>query len=121
MTAPILVAVGLAGGAGALARFLIDGGVSSRLGREFPFGTLAVNLSGSFALGVLAGATLHGDASRIAATGFLGGYTTFSTWVFESQRLGEDGQLGLGGVNFIVSLVLGVLLAWAGRHAGSAL
>jgi fluoride exporter len=121
VTAPVLLALGVAGGLGALARFLTDGGIGSRLGREFPFGTLVVNLSGAFALGVLVGAAVHGDAYRLAATGFLGAYTTFSTWMFESQRLAEDGELGLAGVNVIVSLVLGVFVIWAGRHLGSAL
>lgn len=121
MTLPVLIGIGLAGGAGALARFLLDGAVSARAGNEFPFGTLAVNLTGAFALGVLVGSAIDADGYRLAGTGFIGAYTTFSTWAFESQRLGEDGQLRLGGVNFLVSLVLGVLAAWVGRHAGGAL
>jgi fluoride exporter len=121
VTAPVLLALGVAGGLGALARFLADGDVAGRLGREFPFGTLVVNLSGSFALGVVVGAAVHGDAYRLAATGFLGAYTTFSTWMFESQRLAEDGELSLAGVNVVVSLLLGVVVIWAGRHLGSAL
>ena len=121
MTPAVLIGLGLAGGAGALVRFVLDGAVARRLGRDFPFGTLAVNLSGTFALGVLVGAAVHGDAYRLAGTGFLGAYTTFSTWAFESHRLGEDGQLGLAGVNFLVSLALGVLVVWAGRHVGSVL
>lgn len=121
MTAPMLLGLGLAGGVGALARFLVDGRVAARLGRDFPFGTLAVNLSGAFALGVLAGVALHGDAYRLAATGFLGAYTTFSTWMFESQRLGEDGQMRVGAVNLLVSIGAGVLVVWAGRHVGAAL
>ena len=51
----------------------------------------------------------------IGATGLLGGYTTFSTWMFESQRLGEDGELRLGVVNLAGSLVLGVIAVWVGR------
>ena len=112
---------GLIGGTGAIARFLLDGAVSARAGRRFPFGTLAVNLSGSFGLGVLVGATLSGDAYDVAGTGFIGAFTTFSTWALESHRLEEDGQSGLGALNFGVSLVLGVLLAWAGRELGGAL
>ena len=80
-----------------------------------------MNLTGAFALGVLVGAALDQDAYRIAGTGFLGAYTTFSTWAFESHRLGEDGQLRLGIANFAVSLVLGVAVAWAGRQLGGAL
>jgi fluoride exporter len=118
---PVLLAVGVAGGLGAVARFLLDGAVGRRLGRDLPFGTLAVNVSGAFALGVLAGAVLTGDAYRIAATGFVGAYTTFSTWMFESHRLGEDGRLRAGALNLVVSLAAGLLAVWAGRRLGSAL
>ncbi|HYI18057.1 MAG TPA: fluoride efflux transporter CrcB [Solirubrobacteraceae bacterium] len=121
MSAVVVVAVGLIGGAGAMARLLIDGAVAARLGRRFPFGTLAVNLSGAFLLGVLVGAAPGGDAYDIAGTGLLGAYTTFSTWSLESHRLGEDGQLRLGALNFAVSLVLGVAVAWIGRELGAAL
>ena len=121
MTGPILAAVGLAGAVGAVLRFAVDGAVADRIGRDFPFGTLAVNLSGAFVLGLLVGLGVHGDAYRVEGTGFLGGYTTFSTWAFESHRLGEDGRRGLAGVNFGVSLILGVLLTWGGRHLGSAM
>ena len=121
MSALVVIAVGLVGGMGALARFALDGAVGALLGREFPYGTLAVNLSGSFVLGVLLGAALSGDSYRVAATGFVGAFTTFSTWSFESHRLGEDGELRLGVANFAVSLALGVLAAWAGRRLGTAL
>ena len=121
MSAALLVGVGLLGGIGTIARFLLDGTVSSRLGREFPYGTLAVNLLGSFLFGVLIGAALTGDAARLAGTGLLGGFTTFSTWAFESHRLGEDGRLRSGVGNIVVSLVLGVLAAVAGRYLGGAL
>jgi fluoride exporter len=117
----VLLTIGLAGGAGAIARFLLDGAVAGRLGREFPYGTLAVNLCGAFALGVIVGVALDQDAYRIAGTGLLGAFTTFSTWAFESHRLGEDGQLRLGVVNLAVSLVLGLAVAWAGRELGGAL
>ena len=121
MSAPVLLAVGLVGGLGAIARFTLDGAVAARLGRQLPFGTLAVNISGAFALGVLAGATLSPDAYRIAGTGFLGAYTTFSTWMFESHRLGEDGRLRAGALNHAVSLALGLPAAWLGRHLGEAI
>jgi CrcB protein len=121
MSLTVLLGIGLVGGVGAIARFLLDGGVASRLGREFPYGTLAVNLAGAFALGVLVGARLDHDAYRVAGTGLLGAFTTFSTWALESHRLGEDGQLGVGVVNFAVSLILGLAVAWAGRELGGAL
>jgi CrcB protein len=110
----LVVGIGTFGAVGAIARFLLDGAVSERLGSVFPWGTLAVNLSGAFALGVVAG-TLSGDAQRLVGTGLLGGYTTFSTWMFESHRLGEDGELGLGVLNLLGSLALGILAVWLGR------
>lgn len=121
MSVLVVLGVGLVGGLGAIARFLLDGTVAGRLGRAFPYGTLVVNLLGSFILGVFVGAALSVDAYRVAGTGLIGAFTTFSTWALESHRLGEDGQLRLGVLNFAVSLVLGVGAAWAGRHLGMAL
>jgi CrcB protein len=118
MSAGLVVGIGVIGGLGALARFAVDGIVAQRAGRAFPYGTLVVNLLGAFGLGVLVGAAAGADADRLLGTGLIGAFTTFSTWVFESQRLGEDGRLRLGLLNFAVSLVLGVLAAWAGRHVG---
>lgn len=117
----ILAALAVVGGLGAMARFLLDGAVSSRLGRAFPFGTLAVNLTGAFALGALYGAAVGGDALRLAGVGFLGAYTTFSTWALEAHRLGEDGRTRLGPANLLVSLALGLGCAWLGRELGAAL
>jgi fluoride exporter len=116
-----VIGVGLLGGVGAVGRFALDGGVSGRLGREFPYGTLAVNVLGSFVLGVLVGAALSQSAYRLLGTGLIGAFTTFSTWAFESHRLGEDRRLRAGLLNFAVSLILGVLAAWAGRRLGAAL
>ena len=121
MTATALLLAGVLGGAGAIARFLLDGAVSARAGREFPYGTLAVNLSGAFALGLLVGAALGDGVQRAIGVGFLGAFTTFSTWAFESHRLAEDGRLRLAAANFAVSLALGVPLAWLGRSIGEAL
>ena len=113
------IGVGLAGGLGAVARFALDGVISRRAGREFPYGTLLVNVIGAFALGVVVGAAIGANAYRLLATGLIGGFTTFSTWLFESHRLGEEGELALGGLNFAVSLVLGVVAAWLGRKLGA--
>jgi CrcB protein len=121
MTVMVVVGIGVAGGVGALARFLLDSTVSGRLSGDFPYGTLAVNLTGAFALGVVVGAVVDKDAYRVVGTGLIGAFTTFSTWALESHRLGEDGELRLGVLNFIVSLILGTLAAWAGRHLGAAL
>ena len=116
-----LAAIAVLGGLGAIARFLLDGTVASRLGRAFPFGTLAVNLTGAFALGAVYGAAVGGDALRLAGVGFLGAYTTFSTWALEAHRLGEDGRTRLGLANLLVSLALGLACAWLGRELGAAL
>ncbi len=121
MSALVLVGVGVLGGFGAVARFLFDGAVARRLGRDFPYGTLAVNLLGSLILGLLVGAALSGDAYRMIGSGLIGAFTTFSTWALESHRLAEDGRAGLGAVNFALSLVLGVAVAWAGRRIGASL
>jgi CrcB protein len=110
-----------AGGAGAVARFLVDGAVSGRAGRVLPFGTLAVNLSGALALGVLAGAGVGGDALRLAGTGFVGAYTTFSTWMLESHRLAEDGEGRAAALNVASSLALGLAAVLLGRWIGRGL
>ena len=108
--------VALLGGVGALLRFGLDGFVAERAsGSEFPWGTFAVNISGSFALGVVAGASLHGDALRLAGTATLGSYTTFSTWMLEAHRLGEDGSLALAVLNIVLSLMVGVGAVVLGR------
>jgi fluoride exporter len=121
MSALVVAGIGLIGGLGAIARFLLDGAVSRTAARRFPLGTLAVNLSGSLALGVLAGARLSGDPDRLAATGFIGAFTTFSTWVLETHRLGEEDRLRLGWLNLLGSLVVGLAAAWIGRVVGEAL
>jgi CrcB protein len=121
MTVAVLAGIGLLGGLGAVARFAVDGAVAQRLATGSPLGTLVVNVGGAFALGILVGAAVHGDAYRLAGTGLLGAYTTFSTWMFESQRLAEDGELGFALLNLMVSLVLGLVAAWAGRRLGAVL
>ena len=118
MSLAVAVGVGFVGGIGAIARFGLDGAVGARLRQGFPYGTLVVNVLGAFVLGVLVGAAVGGDAYRLAGTGLLGAFTTFSTWALESHRLGEDGELRVGALNFAVSLVLGIVAAWAGRKVG---
>ena len=89
--------------------------VSEQLGSGFPWGTFAVNVSGAFVLGLVAGSTLHGDALVLVATGALGSYTTFSTWMFESHRLGEDGQPWLLFANVALSVAVGLGAVALGR------
>ncbi len=116
-----MIGIGLVGGLGAVGRFWLDGAVSRRAGRRFPWGTLAVNLTGALALGVLAGAAISEDAYRLAGIGLLGAYTTFSTWMFESHRLAEDGRAWQGAANLLVSLLAGLAAAWLGQELGGLL
>jgi CrcB protein len=109
----VWIGVALLGGAGACARFLLDGAIAARGG--FPLGTLAVNVSGSFLLGLLAGADVTGDAYLLAGTATLGAYTTFSTWMFETQRAVEDGRPRAAWANVAASVVLGLGAAALGR------
>jgi len=121
MSAPLWLAVGVLGGLGAIARFIVDGAVMRRVGGAFPAGILAVNLGGAFLLGLLIGATADGDARLLLGAGLLGAYTTFSTWVYDSHRLTAEGRRGLAVANVVVSLVLGLAAVWLGRTAGLSL
>src|SRR4051794_39497930 len=91
MTAPAWIAVGLVGGAAAAARFVIAAELPARVDTPLPLGILAVSLGGSLALGLVAGATLRGQALVIVAGGGIGSFTTFSTWILDSHRLREAG------------------------------
>jgi CrcB protein len=119
VSAATVVAVGLAGGCGAVARYAVGAAVAARARRDLPLGTLAVNLTGAFALGVVAGATLAPDVARIVGGGAIGAYTTFSTWAFESHGLGREGRARWGAANLVGSLLVGLLLAELGRRAGA--
>jgi fluoride exporter len=107
--------VGVLGGLGAIARFLLDALVSSNTNARFPVGTLLVNLSGALVLGVLMGLALGAHAYLLTGTAVVGSYTTFSTWMLESQWLAEDGRLRLFAANIALSLALGVGAAALGR------
>ena len=121
MTVAVWAGVVVIGGVGAVLRFVVDRTVSSRVPGSFPYGTLVVNLSGALALGMLHGAGVSGDALRLFGTGLLGAYTTFSTWMLESHRLGEDGRVRLGLANVLVSLALGLACVWLGDQIGGTL
>jgi fluoride exporter len=107
------------GGIGANARFLLDRLVSARAGGELPLGTLAVNASGSLLLGLLTGLALGGSALVLAGAATLGSYTTFSTWMFETQRLAEDAKLRTALLNVLVSVAIGIAAAALGRTIGA--
>lgn len=122
-----LLEIGVGGFFGAIARYLIDGVVSDQTaGSAFPFGTLVINLSGAFALGILA--TLAIERSVLPAElrgpvliGFLGAYTTFSTWTLESLRLIEAGSWWLALGNVAGSAALGIVAVGAGVALGRVL
>ena len=111
----VWLAAAVLGGGGAILRFVVDGAVAARLGRDFPFGTFIVNISGAFVLGLATGLALHTDEETLAGTATIGSYTTFSTWMLESQRLFEDGEALNLFANISASLVVGVAAAALGR------
>ena len=119
MTALTWIGVLFLGGVGAIARFVIDSLISSAAGRDFPLGTLSINVSGAFALGLLTGLAVTGNALILAGTATLGSYTTFSTWVLESHRLREEGEYGRAVANALVSLALGIGAVALGRTIGA--
>jgi CrcB protein len=110
--------VGVLGGLGAIARFVLDSFVSTNSDTSFPLGTLLVNLSGSVVLGFLVGVALTGDAYLLGGTAVIGSYTTFSTWMLESHRLAEGGRRVLMAANIVLSVVLGLGAAELGRIVG---
>ena len=121
-----LLLIGAGGAAGAMARYLVDGWVASAMRGAFPWGTLVINLSGSFVLGLLFGfaierAVVPADIRPPVMIGFLGAYTTFSTLMLESLRLWEDGSLGLALVNLVGSSALGMVAVIAGLAVARAL
>jgi CrcB protein len=116
-------AVVLIGGAGSVLRFLADGTVAGAVdqhgaGRDFPLGTLAVNVSGAVILGLLTGLALGHDEALLAGTAAVGSYTTFSTWMLETQRLTEERQHRTAVLNVAASLAAGVAAAALGRLIG---
>jgi CrcB protein len=121
VTAPGWIAVGLLGGAAAAARFALDAEIGTHANNEFPLGILAVNLSGAFALGIVAGAALSGEALVIVAGGGIGSFTTFSTWILDSHRLGAAGQGRLAWLNIGLSSVAGFAALALGHWLGTVL
>lgn len=115
-TAVVWLGVAFIGGVGSVLRFVIDRAVARRVSRPFPFGTLVVNISGAALLGFLGGLALNKEAALLAGTAFVGAYTTFSTWMLEPQRLGEERQLRSSLANVVVSVVLGVAAAFIGQR-----
>jgi CrcB protein len=113
-----VLAVAIAGALGAPSRYIVERAISARRGRRFPWGTLVVNVTGSLALGFVTGLALyHGlgaTTKTVVGTGFIGAYTTFSTFAYETVDVGERTSPRLGSTYAIASLVAGVAAATLG-------
>jgi fluoride exporter len=121
----LLLAVALGAALGSVARFLITVGLVQLLGPGFAWGTLAVNVLGSFLIGLYA--TLTGPDGRLLAspatrqfvlTGFCGGFTTFSIFSLETLLLVKAGRLALAGLTVGLSVVFWLLAVWMGYRLG---
>ena len=115
--------IALAGGAGTLGRYALSGWVYRVLGDQFAYGTLAVNVVGCVAIGFLMqvgiGTDLVPRAWRLPLTvGFLGGFTTMSTFGYETLRYVEDGAWALAAANVVATLVLCLAATWLGLVSG---
>jgi CrcB protein len=110
--------VALAGAAGALARFAVHGVVQARVTSQLPFGTIVVNITGSFALGLLVGLVtyqgLDADVRTVVGTGFLGAYTTFSSFSYDTLGLFEGGATWSAIGNAVGVVAAGLVAATAG-------
>lgn len=117
MTPLLFLGVALAGGAGAVLRYLADLGVAKHAGRRFPWGILLVNITGSFALGAII--TALPDAGLILGVGLLGGYTTFSTAMLDTVTLWREGDRLAAAINAVGMLLLSIAAAALGMALGS--
>jgi CrcB protein len=120
------VMVGVGGFIGAIARFWVASFVGARMGIRFPYGTFIINISGSFLIGFIltlltAKAHLSPNWRYLIPVGFIGAYTTFSTFEFETLRSIQDGQFVIASLNVVLSVVLGFMAVWAGAVAGRAI
>lgn len=124
----LFLAVGLGGMLGSVARALVSIALLHLMGPGFAWGTLAVNVAGSFLIGLYA--TLTEPGGRIFTTparrqfvlaGFCGGFTTFSIFSLETLLLAEQGAFGLAALNLGVSILLWLLAVWVGYRVGQSL
>jgi CrcB protein len=118
--------VGVGGCLGSLLRFWLGSYIGGKMGTRFPYGTFIVNISGSFLIGlVFAFLTARSQWSPywryLIAIGFIGGYTTFSSFEFETLRAIQDGQFTIGLLNIVLSVVVGFVMVWLGAIVGKVL
>ena len=96
------------------------------MGTRFPYGTFLINVSGSFLIGLVM--TILTEKTHLSPTyrylipiGFIGGYTTFSTFEYETLRVIQDGQFTIGLLNIVLSVLVGFLMVWTGAMVGKAI
>jgi fluoride exporter len=111
--------VGIGGFVGALARFWLGDVIHQKMGTRFPYGTFVINVSGSFLLGfilTLLTERTHMNPSwrYLVPIGFIGSYTTFSSFEWETLGAVRDGQLMIAGLNVVLSVVAGFIAVWMG-------
>jgi fluoride exporter len=113
-----IIVIGIAGLVGTLARYWISGALDRWWGGTFPFGTMIVNLIGCLAIGVLFHSMERYLVDPIVRSavlvGFLGGFTTFSSYAVQSFNLLRDGEMFLAGANIVISNIVGLFLVWVG-------
>jgi CrcB protein len=114
----VTLLVTVAAGLGAVSRYVVDRAAQRRVGSRFPYGTLLVNVTGSLLLGLLVGLAAHhglgSSTGAVLGAGFAGGYTTLSTWAWESLALAETGSGAAAAVNVLGGLALGLAAGAAG-------
>jgi fluoride exporter len=119
------VVVGVGGFLGAIARYALGTYIGGRYGVRFPLGTFVINVSGSFLIGLILTLLARTTASAywryLIPIGFIGAYTTFSTFEYETLRAIQDGQLMTGFLNVALSLFIGFVAVWAGAAIGRVL
>jgi CrcB protein len=118
--------VGIGGCLGSILRFWLGSYIGSKMGTRFPYGTFVINITGSFLIGlvfaVLTARTFWSPNWRyLIPIGFIGGYTTFSSFEYETLRSIQDGQIGLGLLYVALSVVVGFVAVWGGVIAGRAI
>jgi len=119
------VMVGIGGFLGAVARFWLGGYIGNRMGTRFPYGTFIINCSGSFVIGFIV--TLLAERTHwspnwryLIPIGFVGAYTTFSTFEYETFRALQEGSVIIAGLNVVASVLVGFVAVWMGVMAGQA-
>ena len=115
--------VGIGGFLGAIARFWLGGYVSAKMGSRFPYGTFVINCTGSFLIGfivTLLAEKAHWNANwrYLIPIGFIGAYTTFSAFEYETFRVLQDGEMLIAFLNVVLSVIVGFLAVWLGVIAG---